>query len=248
MTEEPRKDMDLMEMPIEGVAAYWLSLKKIMGPKIAPKTLQDEAEKTSEPFIRYMLELCLSGLDETAARRAGARRRETALREMGLKMNLMRDALVCIAAGENPRMALMRMFARLPGPVISEDNATKMALDMVRLAEKNKDAYVVTISTALSREELLVKLMFYVLWARREGPASLEAFGQNGRCRFFVQALAMTSDGHDRSFVKSCLEVAAAEALTDAGQKMDLALDMALALRAKTSYEDLFRVAQAYLT
>lgn len=247
MTEEPRTDLDLLEMPLEGLAAYWLSLKKIMGAKLVPKTLQEEAEKTSEPFIRYMLELCVSGLDDIAARRAGTRRRETVLRELSLKMSLMREALLSMSAGENPRLALIRMFARVPGPVISEENATKMALDMVRLAEKNKDGYVVTIGPALSREELLIKLMFYVLWARREGVASVEPFSQGGRCRFFVQGVTMAADGLDRSVVKSCLDASAAEILVEAGQKMDLALDMALALRAKTSYEDMFRVAQAYL-
>jgi len=239
--------MNLVEMPVEGVAAYWLSLKKIMGAKVVPKTLEDEAQNTAEPFIRGMLDLCISGLDDATARHAALRRRDTVLHDMRLKLGLMRDALLSIAVGENPRMVLMRMFARLPLPVITEENVTKMALDMVRLAEANKDGYVVTVSTKLTREELVVKLMFYVLWARREGKAAIEVFGQNGRCRYFNQGLVMTADGHDRSFIKTCLDTAAEEILDDAGQKMGLTLDMALALRSKTSYEDMFRIAQAYI-
>lgn len=247
MTEEPRQELDILEMPLEGVAAFWLSLKKIMGAKIAPKTLQDEADNTTEPYIRFMIELCLSGLDDVAVRRAGLARRDTALRDLELKTTLMRDALLSMAAGENPRMGLLRMCSRLALPSISEEHVTKMALDMVRMAEKSRDGYVVTIGPRLPAEELMVKLMFYVLWARREGKAAIEPFGENGRFRHFNQALAMTADGHDRGFIKACMDSGRAGILADAAAKMDLSLEMTLALRGKVSYDDMFRIAQGYL-
>ncbi len=247
VTETPPKELDLQQMPIEAVAAYWLSLRKVMGPKFAPRTLQDEAANTAEPFIRYMLDLGLCGLDDATARRAGVRRRDTALRDLGLKLGLMRDALLSMAAAENPRMALARMFARLPAPALTEEAATRMALDMVRLAEQGGGGPTLDVDLGLGAEELLVRLMFYVLWARREGKAATWPLGGSARCRFFLQGLALAADGHDRSFVKACLDTAAAEVLADAGTKMDLCVDMVLALRAKASYEDLYRLARAYV-
>jgi len=247
VSEESVKDINLLEMPMEGIAAYWLSLKKIMGTKVVPKVLQDEAEKTEEPYIRYLLDTCFTSIPESEVRRLGWIRRESTLNDLRLKMALMREALLSIAAAGNPRKALLRMGAYLPEPSLSEEQITKMALDMVRLAEKSKDNYVVTVDASLPAEQLVLKLMFYVLWARREGKAGLEPMAENGRCRFFNQGLGMVMDGFERSVILSCLEIAEAERLGAATLKMNLALDMALALRAKMSYDDMFKVARAYM-
>jgi hypothetical protein len=246
VTETPQKELDLRQMPIEAVAAYWLSLRKVMGPKVSPKTLQEEAANTAEPFIRYMLDLGLCGLDEATVRRAGERRRDTALRELGRKLGLMRDALLSMAAAENPRLALARMLARLPAPGQGEEGVTRLALDMVRFVEQGGAGTTLAVDTGLSAEELLVRLTFYVLWARREGKAAVWPLG-GGSCRFFAQGLALASDGHDRSFVKTCLDTACAEVLADYQTRMDLCVDMVLALRAKAGYEDLYRLARAYV-
>lgn len=247
MSEESLKDINLLEMPLEGIAAYWLSLKKIMGNKVVPKVLQDEAEKTEEPYIRYLLDTCFTTIPEAEVRRMALIRRDSALHELRLKLAMMREALLSISAAGNPRQALLRMGAYLSEPSLTEESLTKMALEMVHLAEKDKGSYVVTVEASLSMEQLILKLFFYVLWARREGKAGLEPMAEKGRCRYFNQGLGMVMDGFERSFILGCLEIAAAEFLGAAGQKMNLALDMALALRAKLSYDDMFKVARAYL-
>lgn len=246
-TAQTREDVSLLDMPLEGIAAYWLSLRKVMGAKVQPKTVQDEAGNTREPFIKYMLELYLAATPDAEVRRLGQMRRDTDLRGLRLKLGMMREALLAIATVENPRKALMRMGAYLSEPSLTEESATKMGLDMVRMAEKSKDSYVVTVEANLSSEQLLIKLLFYVLWARREGKSGLEAFAEKGRCRFFNLGLAMVVDGFERSFVRGCLDVAEAELLDLAGRKMALCVDMVLALRAKLSYEDMFRTARAHL-
>ncbi|WP_461210714.1 hypothetical protein [Desulfocurvus sp. DL9XJH121] len=246
-TDETQRDVNLLEMPLEGIAAYWLSLRKVMGPKLQPKTLEEEVVNTQEPFIKYLLEMFSSGVTDAELRRLCQVRQDTAVRELRLKLAMMREALTVIASAENPRKALMRMGAYLAEPSLTEESATKMALDMVRMAEKSKDGYVVTVEPSLSPEQLLVKLLFYVLWARREGKAGLEPFAENGRCRFFNQGLGMVVDGFERSFVRGCLDIAEAEILDTASRKMALSVDMVLALRAKLSYEDMFRAVRAYL-
>lgn len=245
--EQTEQELGILDMPLEGVAAYWLSLRKVMGAKVQPKTVQEEAANTREPFVSFLLDLFLSTLPDAEVRRLGLVRRDTVLRDLRLKLAMMREALLAIAAVDNPRKALVRMGAYLSEPSLTEENATKMGLDMVRLAEKSRASYVVTVDPALSAEQLLIKLLFYVLWARREGKAGLESFAENGRCRYFNQGLLMVVDGFDRSFVRGCLDLAEAELLEEAGRKMELAVDMACALRVKLSYEDMFKTARAYL-
>jgi len=242
---EPAKLVHVLEMPLEGIAAYWLSLRKVMGNKVVPKVIADEVPNTEEPFIKYLLEMCLAPVSDPEARRLGEARRDSTLRDLRLKLAVMREALVAIAEADNPRKALLRMGAFVCDPSLTEDQLTKMALDMVRMAEKNKDGYVVTVNPSLPLEQLILKLFFYVLWARREGKAGLEPIAENGRCRYFNVGLGMVMDGFERSFILGCLQVSAEEALDAAALKMDLALDMALALRAKLSYEDMFKVARA---
>ena len=48
---------DIIEIPLEGVAAYWLSIKKLADEKRSFKPLGEEAEYTSEPYIRYLLDV-----------------------------------------------------------------------------------------------------------------------------------------------------------------------------------------------
>lgn len=246
-TEQNGQEVSILEMPLQGVAAYWLSLRKVMGAKVQPKTVQDEAANTQEPFVKFLLDVYLSGTSDIELRHLGHVRRDTVLRELRRKLAMMREALLSIAAVDNPRKALVRMGSYLSDPSLTEENATKMGLDMVRMAEKSRSSYVVTIDPTLPSEQLLLKLLFYVLWARREGKAGLETFAENGRCRFFTQGLLMVVDGFDRSFVRSCLDIAEAEILEDAAAKMNLAVDLAAALAAKASYDDMFRTARAFL-
>lgn len=250
MTEESSqaaKEINVLDMPLEGIAAYWLSLRKVMGNKFQPKVLADEAENTAEPFILYLLETSLTALPDAEIRRLGGIRRDNTVRDMRMKLTVIREALVAIADADNPRKALLRMGAYMADSSLTEEQLTKMALDMVRMAEKNKAGYVVTVDLTLPMEQLVLKLFFYILWARREGKAGLEPMAENGRCHYFNQGLGMVMDGFERSFIKDCLRVAADEMLETATVKMSLALDMALALRSKLSYEDMFKVARAHM-
>lgn len=55
------KEFDLMEMPLEGVAAFWLSVKKTMdSKKKGDEFLLEEAKHTREPHVRFLLELAAS--------------------------------------------------------------------------------------------------------------------------------------------------------------------------------------------
>lgn len=247
MPEENRPEVDVPEMPCEGIAAYWLSLKKVMGNKLSASMLSEELDNTSAPFVTFLLDICLSSLPEASARGVCRARAGTVLAQQQLKLKLVKEALLAISIGENPRMTSLRLSSLVPHSRVASEQSIKYALDMIRVAEKSKDGYLVTIDSALDAERLMVKLMFYVLWARRESPKELESFAEQGTFGFFNHGLAMVVDGHDRSFIKSCLDHAQEETLAVLERRMTLAWNMALGLKYGMGYDDLFRVAKAYL-
>ncbi len=51
---EEQKDFDILEMPAEGLAAYWLSIKKLIDVKRNKQVLEEEIRYTREPFIKFL--------------------------------------------------------------------------------------------------------------------------------------------------------------------------------------------------
>jgi hypothetical protein len=248
VTAEAEQTVDITEMPLEGIAAYWLSLKKIMGTKVTAKAAQEEAERTEEPYIKYLLETAFTGLTDEQFRRVCVIRAQTSLDGLRQRLGLMREAHLSMAAGENPRKSLVRMAACFPCQHMPEEKITRMALEMVKKARAgNTHDYLVTVDTRMPADQLLVKLMFYVIWARHEGTSTIEPFAESSRCVFFREGLTLVSDGFDRSFIKTCLDARYDGILHEAERKMAMAAELATALRTRCSYEDMFAVAQAYL-
>src|SRR6056297_188985 len=98
------KDFDLVEMPLEGVIAYWLSLKKILSGKKTKEILQKEQEQTAEPFVRYLLGILDSGLDTEEVLKFGRIKKQTILKDLQRKLDLMAISLLGMATNENPQM------------------------------------------------------------------------------------------------------------------------------------------------
>ncbi|NJB67350.1 hypothetical protein GGQ74_000990 [Desulfobaculum xiamenense] len=248
MSTENETILDITEMPLEGIAAYWLSLKKIMGGKVAPKLALDEAGRTEEPYIRYLLESCFTGLSDDQFLRVAGFKAETVVRGMQLRQGLIREAVLSMSAGENPRKALVRMAAHFPAQLMPEEKISRMALEMVKKARAGSGTeYTVTIDYTTAADQLLVKLMFYVFWARHEGAGSMRTFAETSRCLLFREALSMVEDGFDRSFIKACVDTRCEGLVREARLKMNMAAELALALRGKLSYDEMFVVAQAYM-
>lgn len=60
MDIEKPQEFDIIEMPFEGLAAYWLSIKKILDAKKGRAIIDDEIAHTDEPFILHLLETVFS--------------------------------------------------------------------------------------------------------------------------------------------------------------------------------------------
>ncbi|HBE94996.1 MAG TPA: hypothetical protein DDW80_06090 [Desulfovibrio sp.] len=247
---ETNRDLDILEMPLDGLAAYWLSLKKLWDSKKgAKKVIEDEAAHTPEPYISYLLNTAFGELPEHVVRKLARIKRETFIADWRRKIELMRIALYAVAAGENPRITLIRMDSRFHAPPMDERKAFDLA-GGVFAAIKDTSADLPTlldVSHKHSHDRLVVKLLFYVIHARREGKQSLAPFIQFIRSPYFAEGLSLAVDGFDADFLANHLDRVRNEALADARRKMRLSQDMVLGIRDKMAYADLLRMAQAYM-
>ncbi|MCM0753875.1 hypothetical protein M7784_01240 [Desulfovibrio aminophilus] len=244
------RDLDILEMPLEALAAYWLSLKKLWDSKKgARKVIDEEAAHTPEPYISFLLQTAFGELGEQRVRKLARIKRESLLADWRRKIELMRLALYAVASGENPRVTLIRMDSRFHAPPMDERRAFDLA-GAVFTAIKEKSADLPTlldVNHKQTHDRLVVKLLFYVIHARREGRQSLAPFIQFIRSPYFAEGLSLAVDGFDADFLANHLDRVRNEALGDARRKMQLSVDMALAIRDKLDYSDVLLTAQAYM-
>lgn len=241
--------MDLLEMPFEGLAAYWLSLKKLMDAKRGKADLAAEAKATSEPFVRHLLEVVFSGMEITIVRRLCAARQEEILHGYHQKIDLMRLALFAVASGENPRVTLVRMNSKFAEPPMEEKQAFAMARAMGEaLADPATDrATLLEVDHKMAPDRLVVKLLFYVIHARHEGKQELESFLEEARSHYFAEGLELCIDGFEADFLAYHLESIRDETLRIIRRKMEMSLEMALSIRKKMTYDEVYTVAKSYM-
>jgi hypothetical protein len=246
---EKPQELDILEMPFEGLAAYWLSIKKIMDAKKGRAILDEEIAHTDEPFILHLLETVFSSLSTDMVRRLASVKREIQLEDYGRKIDLMRLAVFAIASGENPRITLVRMDSKFAQPLMREDKAFDMATAMFdAIKPRGVDLDILlSVDHKLKADRLLVKLLFFVMFARREGKQNLERFLPNMGSRFFSEGVSLAIDNFEADFLAYHLEGIRDRTVIETGRKMDMALEMALAIRNKLAYDDIFRIARTYM-
>ncbi len=251
MTEimENQHELDILEMPFEGLAAYWLSIKKIMDAKKSRAILDEEISHTVEPYILHLLETVFSNLSRNMVRRLARVKRDTQLDDYGTKIDLMRLAVFAIASGENPRITLVRMDSKFAHPLMTEDRAFDMATAMFdAIKPKGVDLDILlSVDHKIKADRLLVKLLFFVMYARREGRQNLEKFIPHMGSRFFSEGVSLGIDNFEADFLAYHLEGIRDRTIIETKRKMDMALEMALAIRDKLPYDDVFRIARAYM-
>ncbi len=246
--EKPQK-LDILEMPSEGLAAYWLSIKKILDSKKGRAIIDDEMAHTDEPFIRHLLETVFSSFSRTMVRRLSQVKKEIQLEDYGRKIDLMRIAAYAIASGENPRRTLVRMDSKFAAPLIAEDKALDMATAMfaaIKPQGVNLDI-LLSVDHKITADRLLVKLLFFVMYARREGKQNLDRFLPHFDSRFFSEGISLAIDNFEADFLAYHLKSMRDNTIRETERKMDMALELALAIRDKQTYDAVFRIARAYI-
>lgn len=246
---EKPQELDILEMPFEGLAAYWLSIKKIMDAKKGRAILDEEISHTDEPFILHLLETVFSSLNKERVRRLGRVKRDIQIDDYRTKIDLMRLAVFAIASSENPRVTLVRMDSKFAHPLMTEDRAFDMATAMFdAIKPKGVDLDILlSVDHKLTADRLLVKLLFFVMYARREGRENLERFIPHMGSRFFSEGVSLAIDNFESDFLAYHLEGIRDRVIVETGRKMDMALEMAIGIRDKLAYDDVFRIARAYM-
>lgn len=244
-----QRDFDIIEIPLEGVAAYWLSIKKLVDEKRSFKPLGEEADYTSEPYIKHLLDVVFSKLPLARVQELAELKRAAMLEEFTRKINLMRISLMDIATGENPRKSLAKMTAQYARASLNEEKAFELVQELVRQAQKNpgETPSFFSIDHRQKPEQLMVSLLFYVFWSRRKGKFACQPLLELVTSAIFHDGLSLVIDGFDAPFVRKRLKIHKQALLQDARVKMELSEKMSIAIREKYSYEDVFRTAKAYL-
>ena len=239
------KDLDLLEIPIEGVAAYWLSLKRVLKSKKNAKLLQEEAKNTTEPYIRHLLELVSSSFVDDQIRRFGGIKKNTIVKDLQRKMVLISIGLLGISANENPQQVLIRIISKFPISPVVEKQIFQEAQNYLEKIELEK--FYVDIDHRMQIETLISHLIFYCMYSRRKGKESCRNFVQNIRSLYFSEGMNLILDGFERDFIKHRLNLQQEEIIYETEKKMDMSLDMSLGIKNNVAYEDLFKIANSYL-
>lgn len=248
MTEGPR-EIDLMGMPLEGVVAYWLSLKKLVGNSRNFKGLSQEAEFTPEPFVRHLLELAFaSHFDDARVRELALVKGSVLCNAFDRRFDLMRVAVMDVASGENPHRTFARMAARFRTLPIEAEKALAYGQELLRLAlEKEASEPFFNVHHRQQDDKLVVTLLFYVMLARHHGRIACRPFIEHMGSRFFGDGLALVVDGFDAPFVRKWMKRHKQVLLDDMQHKVRASIELCLGIRSRQGYDDLFRVARSYM-
>ena len=243
--EKHFQDLDLVEIPMEGVAAYWLSLKKVQKGKVNPKLIQNEAEYTSEPYIQYMLQLLLSQFKEEVIDKLARIKKDTISKDLQRKLTLISIGLLGIAAQENPQQVLVRIISKFSISPIEEKKIFQAAQNMLQTEESKQK--VVDVDHRLKIENLISNLIFYCMLCRRQGKEASQPFMEQIRSFYFREGLHLILDGFKQDFIKYRLNLQKNEIIQETRRKMDLSKEMCLGLKNNYNYDDLFKIANAFL-
>ena len=243
-------EFDILEMPLEGVAAFWLSVKKTMtAKKTTTSFLLQEAQHTKEPYIKFLLELSASSMSAERCEHLSQVRKRHILADLQRKYVLMAIGLLGIASNENPQKVMIRFLSKFPIPPIFEKQVFDVAQVMLKNldnAELNKAKFL-NIDHKLKIEALLITLIFFCMLARRGGPQTLLKYEEFITSAYFKDGLHLICDGFDYDFIKYRLNLVKKELLSDMDTKMELSTAMMVALKSEVSFNDLYLVAKAYL-
>jgi len=246
---DAQSELDILEMPVEALAAYWLSIKKLLDTKRDKSLLSTELENTGERFIRHLLDAALSGHDEELSRSLARAKAQTLLAEARRRFEMMRTALSGMAQGENPRLTFIRLSGLMGGAVLTEKRAFELAHGLMStVGEKDASLPVLLgVDHKQKDDRLAVKLLFYALAARRNGKQALHEYLPHLKPGVFAEGLSLAADGFEADFVSRQVANLRDFALAAARRKMHMAAEMSLAIKAGLSYDDVFRVARSFM-
>lgn len=235
-------------MPIDGVAAYWLSLRKLMGNARNLKALEGEAQFVSEPFVRHLLDMITAQVSTERFRDLSRTCETQEIDRLDRQFDLMRVAVTDMAAGENPLRTLARMTARFPSPMSDPEGMLEAAQTRVSDALNGPmPAEASRIDHHMQDEDLVTTLLFYATLCRRHGKTACRPFLPQEGSLFFTDALSLVVDGFDGPFIRKWMKRFKTTIITDMQRKMSLSTDMGIAILDRASFEDMRFLVRSYI-
>lgn len=239
--------VDLVHSPLEAVAAYWLSLKKTLDQRKNGTFLPEEAKHATEPFIKHLLKLLQSGLPPEDCRRLAGIKQRNLLRDLHRKLDLLAICLLGIADNENPQKVLIRIISKFSISPILEKEVFEIAQQALQGLDnpKTRERFLL-IDQSMKIEALIINMMVYSMFARRNDLKKMVVFSDYIRSYYFSEGMALIQDGFEHDFVKYRLILLRKEILADMENKMEMSVEMFLGIRKGLAYEDLFRIYDAF--
>lgn len=245
---ELSRDLDLVEIPLEGVAAYWLSLHKVLQEKKTSRirTIRGEAAYTTEPYVSHLLQTAFTDFSDDLVRRYATIKQETILRDLSRKLVLISIGVLGIATNENPQQVLVRIISKFPVSPILEKQVFETASDLLSKHHGREDLQI-DVDHRMHIETLIEHLIFFCMLARRQGREACQPYLEKIRSLYFTEGLSLIIDNFDSDFIKHRLNLQKSEILSDTKRKMSMSLEMCLAIRNNVVYDDVFKVATSFL-
>lgn len=244
------QEIDIIGMPATGLAAYWLSLKKLMDERKNGKVVLEEMASVTEPTIRHLLDATFgSSLPEEVLRRMFAARRQLVLGELRHKLDCMTRTLSAMVAGENPLRVLSLATALYPQPPVREGELMEAVYAMVEQVRRGdaEESRLAAVDHSLKPAALLARLMYCLVVVRREGREASRRLAGASRSPFFAEGLSLVADGFEERFLARRLALHRRAILGETARKLHMAEELCLGIKARYSYEDLWRLARTYL-
>ncbi len=238
----------MLEMPVEAVLAYWLSVKRVLEAK-GQSFIAAEREKTSEPFVSHLLGLLQSSLSPEDIQRFGAIKKQAILRDLQRKFILMSISILGMATNENPQKVLIRIISKFPISPIYEKQVFEAASEVLKKMEDgdlNREKFL-NIDHRMKIESLILNLVIYNMLARRMGRREIGDFIGHIRSFYFAEGLSLIVDGFEYDFIKHRLNLQKKEILELTESKMDMSLHICSGIKSGLSYDDLQLVGASYL-
>lgn len=241
--------LDLVAIPAAGYAAYWLSMKRLTDTRRGPDALAEELRTVTEPYTRMLLQAATSSMEDDLVRLMAQAKSQALARDWRRKLRLMRQTACAMAAGENPARTLITLSGAFGMPVLDESKAMEQAQGLIETMRSGDldPAVFPDVSHSTRPEELVLKLLFFTLWARRQGRTGLSAFLPGVSFPYLADALRLCIDGLDEPFIRRRLDAQARELVLEARHKMRMGLELALMLKNRRPYDEVLGLARSFL-
>ncbi len=240
--------LDFLHLPLDGVAAYWLSLRKLVGNARNLKALEEEAQYVAEPFVRHLLDMALASFPLPRFTQLADVCAASELARLDRQLDLMRITVLDVAQSENPLRTLARMTACFPTPLEEPEQILEEAQSRVNKTENRKTAREFYVLGHRQQDAALcTTLLFYAVLARRHGKPAIRPFLAQAESQFFADGMALVVDGFDVPFVRKWMKKFKATLLADMGRKMTLSTQLCMAIQERQPYEELRCLVRSYL-